>query len=471
MKFRKVISVSVATALGLVFQTLGVDGTAITVAWRSGAQDWGCSPAGAPECGGIFRGQLVRYTIAGNASANRQVIIDRDRALVSYPAFNVQGTKIAFYRDRKTVVNNKVVDAGKCYIAVANADGSGITNLAAINDLPDEECALDWPAGNWIYYVNPKAGTNPWDRPSRDIWRVNTTNPSQNEFVVSEQSEFRRFSLSLDAKHMGCQLLNVGGSYLKSFPGLVEEHNNCGCNGAGSASGKYMVNYCGWHGQIHFTTTSGEVAGKVITVSQLEQWSGKNNICTATSGEIESGCGGELMVWSVNSDKWSCHWPGVDGWADGMSHGTNFVLVNWVDNQAICLTNYSRIVDGNPGGSGVISFGEYSGDFWISGHAGKYETATGQWIDIPGYTTEAGPSLLSHGHGIRTVEVRDGVVRVAIDGNALCNVEIVTTQGRVVKAMRASNAAAFGADGLPRGTYLARVRTGGMSDALRFTID
>jgi hypothetical protein len=455
-------------ALGLVFQTFGVDGTAITVAWRSGGLDWGCTPPGAPECGGIFRGQLVRYTIAGNASTNRQVIIDRDRALVSYPAFNVQGTKIAFYRDRKTVVNNKVVDAGQCHIAIANADGSGITNLAAINDLPDEECALDWPAGNWIYYVNPKAGVNPWDRPSKDIWRVNATNPSQNEFVVSEQDVFRRFSLSLDSKHMGDQMVNTGGSYIKSFPGLVEEHNNCGCNGAVSASGKYMVNYCGGHGLIFFTTSSGALGERQITVSQLEQWSGKNNICTSlTSGD----CGGELMVWSVNSDKWSCHWPGVDGWADGMPHGTNFVLVNWVDGQAICLTNYARIVDPAVQGSGVISYGEYSGDFWISGHNGKYETDAGQWIDIPGYTTEAGPSLLSHGHGIRMVEVRDGVVRVAIDGNAQCDVEIVTMQGRVIKTMRASGSAAFGAGGLPRGTYLARVRTGGMSDALRFMID
>jgi hypothetical protein len=440
-----------------VYQTPAVDGVAITVAWRSGEKDWGCTPPGAPECGGISRGQLVRYTIAGNASTRREVIIDRDRALVAYPTFNVQGTRIAFFRDRKTVVNNQVVDAGQGYISVANADGTDITNVIATN----EQVALDWPAGNWIYYV--KSGSQ--------IWRVNVANPSQNEYMATEQANFRRFSLSLDAKHMGCQLLGVGGSYLKSFPGLVQEHDNCGCNGAGSASGLYMVNYCGWHGQIHFSTPLGENAYTVITVSQLMQWSGNNNICTATSGEVESTCGGELMIWSVNSDKWSCHWPGVDGWASGMSHGTNFVLVNWIDDQAICLTNYNQIVDGTPGGSGVISYGECSGDFWISGHAGKYETVAGQWIEIPGYATACMPSFSSHGRGIRGVEVRDGVVRVTIDGNTLCNVEIVTAQGRVVKAVRTSGAAIFNAHGLPRGTYLARVRSGGLSAASRFAID
>ena len=447
MEFR--FALCIVAIVSWIGTALAVDGIALSVAWKSSS----------PEHGGIFRGQLVRYDIKSNTIDKRQVIVDRDKAIVCYPAFNYLGTRIAFYRDRKIVVNNQVQDLGKCYISVVNADGTGLTNLTSINDLPDEETAIDWPVGDWIYYVKPMAGTNPWDRVIPDVWRVNVNDPSQNSLLVTETDVFRRFSLSLDAKHMGDQMVNTGGSYIKSFPGLVKEHENCGCNGAVSASGKYLLNYCGWHGEISFTSEYAP-SERVITVSQLEQWTNASNICGTANSPIESGCGGELMVWSVNSDKWSCHWPGVLGWADGMSHGTNFVLVNWIDNQAICLTTYTQ-----------GSAGEYSGDFWVNGGsaaAGKYEDVGGAWVAVPGYSTGARESSFPDHYHDRLLEIRRNAVS-ARPGHGSCGiVDIIDMQGRVMRSGAGRGMISVRTSDLARGTYLAIVTTGNDTRVSRF---
>ena len=405
---------------------LAVDGFAVSVAWRTAGYPW--APT-VPECCVVGRGQLVRFDIKNSAVTTIDTLIDRDQFLVEYPVINLDGTQIAFIRSRYSVQSGKLVNAGQCYLSVINKDGTGLRNLVAIADPPgDAMCQfgawcgtlapLDWPAGRDIYYVNPSA--------PREIWRVNVDQPSQNVKVVAETNAFRRFSLSLDAKHMGEQLLNVGGSAIKSFPGLAGEVGNCGCNGAGSASGKYLLNYCGWHGTLFFTCSGTLPGPQNIQIWEIGNWSGAE-LCRSSTQPVESHCGGELMHWSVNSDKWSSHWPGIDGWADGIHYGTNHVLVNWIDKQAIALRVYPKVSGSD---AGALFYGDYGGDFWVSGPANCYEDVKGNWVPV------GGTAVGRRGNGSATEDPRvdrsGDAIRIRLRGDRSWDVKITTIDGKTV---------------------------------------
>lgn len=223
-------------------------------------------------------------------------------------------------------------------------------------------------------------------RRSRTIYRVNV-NTSQNDSIttVVENSDsgsgwwIRRFSLTIDGTKMCLQNGQVAGSHLSCFsPPANGQYRSApcnvfefgACNGSVCASGLYTLSYKGWHNTICFSSPLSSLPGPadVQTQTTVTSWAGGAPVCPSQpAGANCDDCGGEWMHWAVNSDKWSSHWIGTCHHASGMNMGSNYVLLNWVDHQAILLTRYTTVVDPTSGGSGVISYGEYGGDFWIDG--------------------------------------------------------------------------------------------------------
>jgi hypothetical protein len=193
---------ALASAVALVFAAnlsayngKQVNAKAVSVQWRHGiATDWTSMCC---DCwDGFPQGQIVVYTItAGVVQSNPATIYTRDKGLATYPAFNLAGTKIAFFRSSKApaATGNMCasVNGGKSYVSVINTDGTGLTDLVEIPATPAGEIMpLDWPAGNWIYYTKPYAIQG--DPSSVDIWRVNAPNQGRGKCLRLLQGQHLR---------------------------------------------------------------------------------------------------------------------------------------------------------------------------------------------------------------------------------------------------------------------------------------
>jgi hypothetical protein len=255
-----------------------VNAMAVSVQWHQGEQDW------APMCcecvnGDFRRGPIVLFTIKNSEVTKSDTIYSRANGLASYPAFNLSGTKIAFYRLGKTNAASGAgcvsVNGGKSYISVINTDGTGLTDLCELQSLPQNGVfELDWPAGNWIYFQMPHVNVLDENQGNASVmfWRVNavtrvaekvgnfTNNGSGAELKCAYA---HRFTLSLDAKHMAlmtypkeaCSGEDAASTFfshvnnIHSFPPQNGNlGNTCvgyrdGCNISISPSGKIVANY------------------------------------------------------------------------------------------------------------------------------------------------------------------------------------------------------------------------------------
>jgi hypothetical protein len=344
-----------------------INGFAVSCAWREGNLNWGPAP-GAPESDGFyFRGALVKYEIRNNVAA-ADTLIKRTTCLVNSGgiSINLEGTKIAFYRWKYYLDNTGgMKSTGQSYISVINRNGDSLRNLVAINDPPESDIsAMDWPAGPWIYYLNPKPGTNPWDHRTRTVCRVNVNTGAHDSittFTITSSDigggtvptdwYVRRFSMTLDGTKVCLQNDGLAGSQVFCFPPSGGRVYSCpvflfgACNGSVSASGLYTLSYQGWHNIIVFSSPLPNLPGpsSIQTETTVTDWAGGAPVCPAKPAGAPSGCnscGGEWMHWSVNSDKWSSHWLGTCGHADGLNNGTNYVLINWIDKKAV-MSPYS----------------------------------------------------------------------------------------------------------------------------------
>jgi hypothetical protein len=370
-----------AACCGIAFSTAAAyaaDGFAVSVSYLSppvSSMQWAYDAC-------FNRGNLVRYDITNNAVASRDTLY---KGWAQWPAINLAGTKIAFFRWGKSVRNGQVVNESdpNNYISVVNRSGGMVTNLVAVaapltQSAADRDPLIDWPAGDWVYYEKPTK--------THQIWRVSINDPSRNELVVTYQKSpkgedsgpiyFWRWTLSVDAK--AALIWSAGYTWNSNiwhcFPPTNGDPLACAptngaawaqiwaCNGAVSPSGKYACHYIGGaHETIEILSWDLNPSSGYGTVKQVTL----------------SIAGAEQLRFSANSDKWVQEQVGYDGHAAALCNGSNQWLINWKDGGTV-------VASGNPRGQTPAKCSD-AGDFWINGgeqNAGKYEDANGNWIAV-----------------------------------------------------------------------------------------
>jgi hypothetical protein len=155
-----------------------------------------------------------------------------------------------------------------------------------------------------------------------------------------------------------------------------------------------------------------------------------------------------------------------------MLFGTNAVLLNWIDRQSILLTHYKVVFDPSPGGSGVISYGECGGDFWIDGgaaNAGKWEGVDGVWKKVNATGIDRANSINPRLPDSRVLSMKNGFC-VELPGH-ICSVTLTDMRGKIVFNAAASGAALVPRDRLAPGAYLLSVQDRGIVRNQKLTME
>jgi hypothetical protein len=459
---RKIIALAVVSGCiaGVLFSATAyngklLNGKAVSVHFHRGGSSL-CESQSNP-----WRGSIVLYTIQNSKVTGADTVYKKELGYAHYAAFNLSGTKIAFYRFGQAPSATGAcvsVNGGKSYISMINTDGTGLTDLCELPAMPSgtEDFPLDWPAGDWIYYTRPHdaAHTYKGDNGSTVIWRVNsitkanelvcnlTDNGSGNEEMCNT---IRRFTLSDDGKLAAIQYIAGGKGGCTADVINNHENNvhpfpppNCaivgtgifdapGCNISISPSGKIIAHYMGgahdWLclASVKDDTSSG--LGKIdgFWINQITgpdcpscYLSSRLNL-TKLIGEW-AGRGAELIRWSANSDKWVMQkiGNGWDGHDDDNDNGSNQIVCNFIDSVAI---NFSR----NPPPpnasyqypAGYLFQNNDAGDLWISDplnnpNGDRYEDLRGRWHGVDG--TIVTSKIAASPPAIRVVAEKDSMV-------------------------------------------------------------
>jgi len=487
-----------------------INGRAVSVQWRSGHQSWG-SPPGVCEGGSeMWKGSIDLFTIANGVVVRTDTLWSRSKGFAYYPAFNITGTHVAFYRYGSAPgagTSCVSVNSGRNTIAVIGIDGNNLVDLCEIPSSMDFAAdswgGLDWPVGDWIYYTCPNASTD-WNKTgSVDIWKVNCRTKenlrvcklTDNTGTNLQCHYLRRFQLNLTGTKMGIQgpfpeyECNETPWTLNGICNFPPPNGNIqaasgqglpGCNAAISASGDLSNNYIGSsHGTLYITNFRTGANEMQLPSSSLCQWFG------GIFGEVSPGLwscdlfggDGEGVRWAVNSDKWVLQQLGWYGHASEISWGSNQVAGNWVDQAAIRISNNSKVpketcpVNGIPGpdccgGCGKIYYGNEAGDLWIDGGAnnlGKYEDETGVWHAVPGYIptgmAQAPPSAISLNQLTASIQA-DGSVLIDVPASLRTIVRITDIQGKCRYSSVTSGTVALPAGTLAPGVYFVGCQSG-----------
>ena len=407
----------------MISSSWAMNGHAVSVTWLYGIKDW--NPL-VPDVDGVnswwYRGSIVKYTIQNNSVTRCDTIHHKRSGFAQHPTLNAEGNKVAFYRWGKGVDGTQTLYKDQpSQIAVVDINGSNLRNLVQLSGNPYVDITMDWPAGDWIYYVVPDG---------KSVRRVNVTTGAD-ESVFSRSLTIRRFSMGLEKKRIGLQE-NGGGNGCYDFPSFASAGGAGSCNIAISPSGGYAAGYSNAaHAIFDFNRLSGETGP---TGSGM----GLGEVATLTNN-TNGGQGGELIRWAVNSDKWVLQQIGWEGHAANMSHGGNQLLCNWRDREALWTSRNPQ--GGVPFNGATLYICSCPGDLWVDGGSsafGKYERSTGEWVQIPGYqpTPVVSPAVSPNGsRGVRVAQVR-GWVR--IDTPAGHRSELVDIGGRVCGTLRAN---------------------------------
>jgi hypothetical protein len=179
---------------------------------------------------------------------------------------------------------------------------------------------------------------------------------------------FRRFSLSIDGRFCGAQMLRYVNNTAFCFPPANGDITTCwpsdhgvgGCNMSISAGGRYFAHYL--YGE-HCNT-------------EIEQWIGLPTASINQGHSSFSGqCGSEMIRWSVNSDKWLCQIYSSGVLDQTWTSYANQIIMNRLDGTKIRTSS-------NAANTGLCND---AGDFWIDGGtstAGKYEDSNGNWTAV-----------------------------------------------------------------------------------------
>jgi hypothetical protein len=438
----------------------------------------------------MMDGSIIVYTIAASKVTNKTVIYDRSLGLAQYPAFNLAGTKVAFYREGVAAAaaggNCVSVNGGKSFISIINSDGTGLTDLCELQALPEGLILpLDWPAGNWIYFEMPHTTvfTNQGNT-SLMIWRVNsvtkvaekvcnlTDDGSDSEITCAY---IHRMSLNLKGDRMalmcypkfGCNegtatvdfFSNVNRVYRFPPPGGnltgADVLGRAGCNISISPSGAQVGSYfAGNHDDLFLSGTD-------VKISQLESWAGE-----------KIGNGAEVIRWAVNSDKWVLQGIGLtnSGHADNNFLGCNQVVCNWTDQVAINISKnpppFCGAVDyltcGVPATleNSLITNND-PGDMWISDPANnpngdRYEDLQGVWHTVDGTAVSSDRDrngMHENSNGPIMLNWADREVSLRLPSGNLSEIRIIDIRGMTIAQQMARDLAHISLKGFAPGTY------------------
>lgn len=484
-------AISTLTAMvspALAYNGKNVNGKAVSVQWRSGDKDW------APmccECRDIRDGALILYTIQNSSITRKDTIHTRAQGLAQYPAFNLSGTKIAFYRFGKapaaTGTGCVSVNGGKSYISIINSDGTGLTDLFELPGLPNGEFfPLDWPAGDWIYFEMPHDAAHSYasDRPNASlmIWRVNavtkaaekvcnfTEDGSGTEIVCGY---IHRFTLTAKADYMALMVypkyactVDAGMDHVNDICHFPPQACNIrssrissrdGCNISVSPSGAQVGSYLGGLHDVMF------LSGTQVSIKNMESWAGES-----------IGCGAECIRWSENSDKWVGQCIGLcpDGHADAQANGCNQVICNWADKVAINVSKNAKVTGGDVNGQGVIYWNNCTGDFWVDDpvnnpNKNSYEDLQGAWHVVPGASAVEYPGIAGRGAApggtFSIASSTAPAIRVHVPQQSPWEISITGVDGRTVRLLTGAGAGdiAVSAAGITRGICVITLTQGG----------
>ena len=449
-----------------------VDGHAVSACWRYCMNNFSpCVPEVLGTNSYYWRGKIIRVDIANSAPVKCDTIFN---GLGQYPTLSFDGNKVAFYRYASRIQGNNLVGpSDSSYISVMNADGTNLQDLVGlkgslIQGFADEECSMDWPAGDWIYYYKPPMSTN-------EIWRVNVRNPGQNELAIKYSSTYmRRWSMSVDAKYAGGQFkgLSCGENIVTTVQfGNVNACNARptdgtlpGCNLALSAGGGFAAYYIGGcHEDLNIATWNHSTNTLINNTKTLN-----NNTIKAGFRADMATCA-EMIRWSANSEKWVLQGTGWNGHADNMRYGGNQLLVNWKDGVGFPVTRNPKLPLSSTSYeiAGQVYLQNDPGDFWVNGGAanlGKYEDVNGAWISVPGYVPTQTVSGLATENGsipsIVSMNAAGGLrIKVPSDGRAM--VRLIDMQGKSVLSIATVGELSIPTATLSPGLYLLSVQCAG----------
>ena len=443
-----------------------VNGMAVSVQWRYGEKDW--APMTCESADLLRDGAILLYTIRNSSVAHCDTIHQREKGLAQYPAFNLSGTKIAFYhlgRAPAATGNGCVsVNGGKSYISIINPDGAGLTDLFELPGLPNGEFyPLDWPAGDWIYFEMPHDAAHSYagDRPNASlmIWRVNavtkaaekvcnfTEDGSGTELVCGY---IHRFTLTARADYMALMVypkydctVDAGMDHVNHICHFPPQDCNIrtssisyrdGCNISVSPSGAQVGSYLGGLHDVMFLSRA------QVSIKDMESWAGE-----------AIGCGAECIRWSENSDKWVGQCIGLcpDGHADAQANGCNQVICNWVDKVAINVSKNPKVTGGDVNGQGVIYWNNCTGDFWVDdpvNNADKinYEDLQGVWHAVPGATALEDPGVAGRHaalDGIAGIKAIAGsAIRIHVAQQGPWEISVAGVDGRMIRSLTGAGA-------------------------------
>jgi hypothetical protein len=477
-----------------------INGRAVSVNWRYAPLNWGLKYQ---DADGSWCGSVDLFTISAGKVVRTDTIFSRSKGLCASAAFNLCGTKVAFYRlGRAGSTSGQAVSAngGTTTISVMDINGSNVTNLCTCPAEPQMggkggNGGLDWPAGDWIYYLLPKTGGGSMN----EVWKVNVTTKENTRVCTFDLGggRFRRWSLDLAADRMGCQVID--GSWFTSdvgpFPNGCSITTRSGnCNSAISASGNYQAKFNGNHTELCLSLYPG-VSGIKAPPTNINLGGGPfTGVVLYQFQALTSDSFGndvEGLAWAVNSDKWVLQHVGWWGHADMTGLGTEQVACNWSDMATIRISNNGKLARetcpayGIPGpdccgGCGTVYLGNTAGDLWVDGgpdNAGKYEDASGVWHSVPGWTgtcpyTRAADVSAHRDIPRALTAMIDAMGNIRAGGwtGGPALVRLVDIRGKTVwsAAMMAMAAAPVGT--LRPGTYLLTVRQGAMTGVANVTV-
>ena len=415
-------------------------------------------------------GSLTVYKIQDGKVMSADTIWNRTAGLATYCAFNLSGTKIAFYLAGKAVGTGTscvTVNGGMNYLATINVDGTGLNKLLEMPVRPTsgEDCPLDWPAGNWIYYYKPNATCGSATNNS-DLWRVNAST-GENQHVCqltgNACDDGRRLTLTADASRMAIQ--GAGGNSIWNVPAPLcdyggKPHTVCGrpgCNIAISPTGAVVGSYfAGSHDDCFVNAANcSDPAGPGnvgdFRIADMEAWTGES-----------IGHGAEKIIWSANSDKWVLQQIGnnADGHAAAQVFGSNQVAADWVDKVAINITK-------NPNcDQCVFRQNNTTGDLWVLDPANnplrnKVENLQGVWNEVPGAIPtpvlwEANPHAAVDAAFSR---VSDRELDIRLPRGERSVVSVLDLHGRIVKQSWPDGPVRLSLGALPAGAYFVTARS------------
>jgi len=300
----------------------GVDGIAISTHRIGGGDGLGVNRS--------VYGNLIRHDVT-NSRVVKSTVLYKGKA---------RGACISYAGDKVALLK---LDGHVCVI---NMDGTGFKELT--NTKNHFSSAMDWPIGDWVYYVEkgaPSYKVDPVEK--KTIRRVNIVT-GVDELVGRTQYPVWQLSLTAHATKESGRFMVTSKQLDFSNPQPWTSPGHLNCGSMVSAGGRYVSEMAHTHADLHIRRWDPEKSSSprnLLRVFHVNEWNPSPND------------GRKYFYrprWAVNSEKWIV-----------MTHGNNFscasqtnmVVYNWLDGEQIQVTSNPARGPGNDEGE----------DFWVAG--------------------------------------------------------------------------------------------------------